>query len=99
MLEKDLQNKTGDCLLRESRRKGDFDVDYHFLVHRDGSIEEGRSINAVGSFEINEEEDAVIVFVDLMQGQETDYQKAALVDFIADLQQQYKDALIYKVME
>ena len=85
--------------MREARRKGDFDVDYHFLVHRDGSIEEGRHADAVGSFEINEEEDAVIVLVDLMQGQETDYQKDALEKLIANLQQDYPIAMVFKVME
>lgn len=85
--------------MREARRKGDFDVDYHFLVHRDGSIEEGRQADAVGSFEINEEEDAVIVLVDLMQGQETDYQKDALEKLIANLQQDYPIAMVFKVME
>lgn len=99
VVEKNLENKTGDCLFREARRKGDFDVDYHFLVHRDGTIEEGRNVDAIGSFEINEEEDAVIIFVDLMQGKETDYQKDVLAELAADLQKKYPGAVIYKIVE
>ena len=58
----DLKDKSFKTLFREARQKGDFDVDFHFLIHRDGNVEVGRDIDAIGSFNIRE--DAVIIYVD-----------------------------------
>ena len=90
----DLKDKSFKTLLREARQKGDFDVDFHFLIHRDGTVEAGRDIDAIGSFNIRE--DAVIIFVDTMYGKETDWQVDAVTELVDALKKKYKGAEVQK---
>ena len=98
VIERDFEEKDFMQLFRESRQRGDFDVDFHYLVHRDGSIEEGREEDVVGSFEISDE-DAVIIFVDVLHGKETDMQKETLANLVERLQKKYKGVVVQKTFE
>lgn len=90
----DLKDKRFKTLFREARQKGDFDVDFHFLVHRDGNVEVGRDIDAIGSFNIRE--DAVIIYVDTLHGKETDWQVDAVIELVDTLKKKYKGAEVQK---
>lgn len=90
----DLKDKSFKTLFREARQKGDFDVDFHFLVHRDGNVEVGRDIDAIGSFNIRE--DAIIIFVDTLHGKETDWQVDAVTELVDTLKKKYKGAEVQK---
>lgn len=98
IIEKDLKDKDFMSLFRDARKEGEFDVDFHFLVHRDGLIEEGRSVDVVGGLNVKEEEDAVIVFVDVPSYGENDVQSASLSTLVTMLQEKYPGAVTQKIV-
>lgn len=94
----DLQNKDGDELYSDSRRRGDFDVDYHYVIHRDGHIEQGREQMAVGGLYVDPQETSIIVFVDVPTGgEETDVQKKAVNDLLGCFKTDFRDADVARV--
>lgn len=94
----DLQNKDGDELYSDARRRGDFDVDYHYVIHRDGHVEQGREQMAVGGLYVDPQETSIIVFVDVPTGgEETDVQKKAVNDLLGCLKTDFCDADVARV--
>lgn len=94
----DLQNKEGDELYSDARRRGDFDVDYHYVIHRDGHIEQGREQMAVGGLYVDPQETSIIVFVDVPTGgEETDVQKKAVNDLLGCFKTDFRDADVARV--
>lgn len=94
----DLQNKDGDALYRDARRRGDFDVDYHYVIHRDGHVEQGREQMAVGGLYVDPQETSIIVFVDVPTGgEETDVQKKAVNDLLGCFKTDFRDADVARV--
>lgn len=94
----DLQNKDGDELYSDARRRGDFDVDYHYVIHRDGHVEQGREQMAVGGLYVDPQETSIIVFVDVPTGgEETDVQKKAVNDLLGRLKTDFCDADVARV--
>lgn len=94
----DLQNKDGDELYSDARRRGDFDVDYHYVIHRDGHVEQGREQMAVGGLYVDPQETSIIVFVDVPTGgEETDVQKKAVNDLLGRLRTDFCDADVARV--
>lgn len=94
----DLQNKGGDELYSDARRRGDFDVDYHYVIHRDGHVEQGREQMAVGGLYVDPQETSIIVFVDVPNGgEETDVQKKAVNDLLGCFKTDFRDADVARV--
>lgn len=94
----DLQNKDGDELYSDARRRGDFDVDYHYVIHRAGHVEQGREQMAVGGLYVDPQETSIIVFVDVPTGgEETDVQKKAVNDLLGCLKTDFCDADVARV--
>lgn len=94
----DLQNKDGDELYSDARRRGDFDVDYHYVIHRDGHVEQGREQMAVGGLYVDPQETSIIVFVDVPTGgEETDVQKKAVNDLLGCFKTDFRDADVARV--
>lgn len=94
----DLQNKDGDELYSDARRRGDFDVDYHYVIHRDGHVEQGREQMAVGGLYVDPQETSIIVFVDVPTGgEETDVQKKSVNDLLGCFQTDFRDADVARV--
>lgn len=94
----DLQNKDGDELYSDARRRGDFDVDYHYVIHRDGHVEQGREQMAVGGLYVDPQETSIIVFVDVPNGgEETDVQKKAVNDLLGAFKTDFRDADVARV--
>lgn len=94
----DLQNKEGDELYSDARRRGDFDVDYHYVIHRDGHVEQGREQMAVGGLYVDPQETSIIVFVDVPTGgEETDVQKKAVNDLLGCFKTDFRDADVARV--
>lgn len=94
----DLQNKEGDALYSDARRRGDFDVDYHYVIHRDGHVEQGREQMAVGGLYVDPQETSIIVFVDVPTGgEETDVQKKAVNDLLGCFKTDFRDADVARV--
>ena len=94
----DLQNKDGDELYSDARRRGDFDVDYHYVIHRDGHVEQGREQMAVGGLYVDPQETSIIVFVDVSNGgEETDVQKKAVNDLLGGFKIDFRDADVARV--
>lgn len=94
----DLQNKDGDELYSDARRRGDFDVDYHYVIHRDGHVEHGREQMAVGGLYVDPQETSIIVFVDVPTGgEETDVQKKAVNDLLGCFKTDFCDADVARV--
>lgn len=94
----DLQNKDGDELYSDARRRGDFDVDYHYVIHRDGHVEQGREQMAVGGLYVDPQETSIIVFVDVPNGrEETDVQKKAVNDLLGCFKTDFRDADVARV--
>lgn len=94
----DIQNKDGDELYSDARRRGDFDVDYHYVIHRDGHVEQGREQMAVGGLYVDPQETSIIVFVDVPTGgEETDVQKKAVNDLLGCLKTDFCDADVARV--
>ena len=94
----DLQNKDGDALYSDARRRGDFDVDYHYVIHRDGHVEQGREKLAVGGLYVDPQETSIIVFVDVPNcGEETDVQKKAVNDLLGCFKTDFRDADVARV--
>lgn len=99
IIEKDLGGRSYLDLYREAWQRGDFDVDFHFLLHYDGAVEKGRDIDAVGSFLVNPEEDSVVIYVDTLGGRETEEEKGALASLVERLSQKYPGAQPIKIVE
>ena len=94
----DLQNKDGDELYSDARRRGDFDVDYHYVIHRDGHVEQGREQMAVGGLYVDPQETSIIVFVDVPNGgAETDVQKKAVNDLLGCFKTDFRDVDVARV--
>lgn len=94
----DLQNKDGDALYSDARCRGDFDVDYHYVIHRDGHVEQGREQMAVGGLYVDPQETSIIVFVDVPTGgEETDVQKKAVNDLLGCFKTDFRDADVARV--
>lgn len=94
----DLQNKDGDALYSDARHRGDFDVDYHYVIHRDGHVEQGREQMAVGGLYVDPQETSIIVFVDVPTGgEETDVQKKAVNDLLGCFKTDFRDADVARV--
>lgn len=94
-----------DIGLREIRmwhkQQGWLDVGYHFIIRRDGTVEEGRPIDVVGSHVKNHNSNSVGVClvggVDEKMKPEanyTDAQWASLVAVVSDLQAKYPTASV-----
>jgi hypothetical protein len=63
-------------LRSEARRKGDLDVDFHFIIQKDGTVEEGRAESAVGHYSLEDPERTLSVFVNAPNARKmTDAQK------------------------
>jgi len=60
----DTGGKSVQDLFIDARRRGDLTVPFHFLVHTEGLVEEGRKIHEIGDTDLNPEGDAIIVFID-----------------------------------
>jgi hypothetical protein len=85
----DTQGKTTMELQREVRRKGQLALGYHYVVQREGLVEQGREPYAVAGYDLaNQEslenpETSIHILVDAKKGTRkplTDVQKVALGD-------------------
>lgn len=84
--EVNLNGKTHRDMIKEARKKGEFDVPYHYLVHDTGSIETGRNEKAVGGRSFPSYDSAVFILCDLNgHDRMTDAQGAALEVLIEQL--------------
>lgn len=91
--------------LREIRQwhkeRGFLDVGYHFIIRRDGSVEEGRDVNQVGAHTIGQNETSVgICLVGGVDDQMrpaanfTPQQMATLRNLLKEMQAKYPGAVI-----
>lgn len=88
--EVDMNGKTNDELVKEARKRGEFDVPYHYLVHDTGTIESGRDENAIGGRMFPSYDSAVFILCDLNGHDEmTDAQSSALDVLIAQLRRRF----------
>ena len=84
--EVDLNGKTHADLVKEARKRVDFDVSYLYLVHDTGTIESGRDEKAIGGRMFPSYDSAVFILCDLNGHDEmTDAQSSALDVLIAQL--------------
>lgn len=94
----DLENKSADRLFRDARRRGEFDVDFHYVIHRDGHTEVGRDPKAVGGLHVDPYEVSVIIFVDTpKEEKETDAAKTALEHVLEQLKADFKEAEVVRI--
>lgn len=84
--EVDLNGKTHADLVKEARKRGEFDVSYHYLVHDTGTIESGRDEKAIGGRMFPSYDSAVFILCDINgHDKMTDAQSSALDVLIAQL--------------
>ena len=79
---------------RTSRAAGGFGIGYHFVIRRDGTVEEGRKIDVIGSH--NEDFNHNSIAVCLVDTQHTRIQLASLDKLLASLQEQYPEAKVIR---
>lgn len=94
----DLENKRADRLFKDARRRGEFDVDFHYVIHRDGHTEVGRDPKTVGGLQVDPYEVSVIIFVDTTkEGKESDAAQAALRHVLDKLKVDFKGAEVVRI--
>lgn len=84
------------------KQRGFSDIGYHYVIHLDGSIEEGRDVDLVGAHCTGHNTHSIgVVYVGGMDKQNqqpkdtrTNAQKAALMSVLIDLKHLYPDARI-----
>lgn len=75
-------------LQREARRAGLLGFGYHYVIQKDGTVEQGRKPYEVAGHDFENPNVSVYVLVDSL-GNLTDAQKAALRDLKSSLQGEY----------
>ena len=77
------------------------DIGYHFVIELDGSIHKGRSVGTMGAHCVGENHNIGICYVggcdaDMKpKDTRTEEQKAALVDLIEDIKEEYPTIQVY----
>ena len=61
----DCHNKDMNTLRREAKCRGDFDVPWHYLVRKDGTIEKGRDDSAPAGHMLPNCDTSVYILVDM----------------------------------
>jgi N-acetyl-anhydromuramyl-L-alanine amidase AmpD len=81
-----------------ARRAGSFSVDYHYLIQRDGNVEEGREPSVVAGFTYDSTRQAIVILVDASEANKlTDAQKVSLRDLKESISATYPDIKISSV--
>lgn len=79
---------------RASRAAGGFGIGYHYVIRKDGQVEEGRKMEVIGSH--NEDYNHNSIAVCLVDTQHTPIQLTALDTLIATLHQHYPKAKVIR---
>lgn len=97
------RNDTIEDIRRWHKQQGWSDIGYHYVIHLDGSVHEGRSVDIIGAH--CEGHNAHSIGVCYVGGRtkeqtgskdtRTDRQKAALLSLLLDLRKMYPNAKIY----
>ena len=83
-------DKSFEDMFCEARREGEFDVEFHYLIHRDGKIDKGRDEDTIGGRRLPSNEVSIFIVVDVDKAHErTDAQKVAVVRLLDKLRKKY----------
>lgn len=86
-------DKSFEDMFCEARRGGEFDVEFHYLIHRDGKIDKGREEDTIGGRRLPSNEVSIFIIVDVDKAHErTDAQKVAVVRLLDKLRKKYPKA-------
>jgi len=92
VLHEDIKEMPVKELSKVARREGKLHVDYHFYIHRDGTVEQGRDETVIAGYGLENSERSIYVLVDsgdVMQI--TDSQKLSLFLLTESLTCTYPD--------
>lgn len=93
VINRDNMNKGFKEMFCLARHDGEFDVDFHFLVRRNGKVEKGREINEIGGRSLPSNDVSIFIIVDVGEShKQTDAQKIALHTLLKKLKLQYPQA-------
>jgi N-acetylmuramoyl-L-alanine amidase len=85
-------------LYRIARRSGEFNVGFHYLIQRDGNVEEGRDSSVVAGFDYDLTRKAIVIVIDAGEtGKLSDAQKVALRDLKESISATYPSIKINHV--
>lgn len=96
---KDTQGKTAQELQREAILDGQLSLGYHYVVLKDGLVEQGREPYAVAGCDLagrimENPDNSICVLVDARMGRMTDAQRVSLADLKASIGAEYPNIKI-----
>lgn len=98
IFKEDTEGLTVQELFRGARRLGNFDVDFHYLIQRDGNVEEGRESSVVAGYYYDATRESIVILVDACDTNKmTDSQKVSLRDLKGSIKATYPDIKISHV--
>ena len=97
ILTQDIQGKTAYELRMEAMRKGELDIGVHYVIQKDGSVDQGREPYAVAQYSFRAPERSIYVLVDAGSLSDlSDAQAFALDELISSTQGEYPNIQIMK---
>ena len=97
ILTQDIQGKTAYELRMEAVRKGELDIGVHYVIQKDGSVDQGREPYAVAQYSFRAPERSIYVLVDADSLSDlSDAQAFALDELISSTQGEYPNIQIMK---
>lgn len=79
---------------RQHRAKGSFGIGYHFVIRKDGEVEQGRELEQPGAMVEGYTDNAILICVVGQDGIFSRKQKAALKDLLNFIQAIYPDVSV-----
>lgn len=99
---KEGQNFTTADIDRWHKQRGFAKIGYHFVIYLDGSVHKGRDISEIGAHVQGQNSNSIgICYIGGLDSNgkakdtRTDAQKASLVKLVAELKEQFPDAIIH----
>lgn len=80
---KDFDKRTFEELYRDSLRRGEFDVPFHYFIDSDGTVHEGRKDTEIASSRLYDYKTALHIFIDSPTTTLTDEQQVALDELLS----------------
>lgn len=83
-------------LHKEARKVGKLGVDFHYLVHRRGSVETGRKEYMIAGNALDSSQESICIVVNSPTGKLTDCQEVAMEDLCSSISGTYPDVIVSK---